>query len=95
MALAVLRLYFLLAYDNGPWDVIARMRMRVGVLPYENAPGYLTTNSLAYALMCPSCSTIWYAILMMVGYSFYPAATIYAATILALSMLAVMLRKLV
>lgn len=89
LALAALRLYYLFAHENGPFNIFVRLRLLVGVIPWNQAPGYLTTNNFAYGLMCASCATLWYGIILTIGYTLYPIYTIPIAFALALSLLAV------
>lgn len=86
LALAVLRLYYLLAYDNGPANVILLFRMRIGV-KYDMGQA-IPTNNFAYALLCEYCATLYYSLIIVTLYTLYPTPTIVFSSILALSMVA-------
>lgn len=91
LALAALRLYYLFAHDNGPFNMFVRLRDKIGVIPWNESPGYLTTNNFAYGLMCPSCATIWWGIILTAGYVLYPIYTLPIAFALAISALAILI----
>lgn len=93
LVLAVLRLYYLFATDNGPGNVLLNLRMKVGI-KYDHELGALPTNNFAFVLLCPMCSTLWYGLFLGVLYTLYPGYTIAGARVLALSMAAIILMNL-
>jgi hypothetical protein len=46
-ALCVFRLAYMLAYEDGPWDVLYRIRLRLG------------HSTLGNLMDCPGCSSVW------------------------------------
>jgi hypothetical protein len=47
VALCVFRLAYMLAYEDGPWDVLYRIRKRLG------------NSTLGNLMDCPDCSSLW------------------------------------
>lgn len=87
LSLAVLRLYFLLAYDNGPGNVLAKFRLAIGVR-YEKGQS-IATNGLSYWVLCEYCAPMLYSLVIMLLYTFYPIYTLIIASVLALSMVTI------
>ena len=90
---ATWRLSALLAYEDGPGRVFARVRERLGVaydphgLPYG-------TNWLAKGVVCPWCNSVWFGAFWAVAYWLLPGV-VWLALPLALSAGAIIVQELV
>ena len=64
--LACWRVSLLLTQETGPWEILARLRDRVGVHynEYHECEG---TNELAKALCCVYCTSVWVSVILTVG----------------------------
>lgn len=59
LALATWRLTSLLVWEDGPFEVFARLRRRLGVRYDESSVAY-GTNWLAKGVVCPACVSVWF-----------------------------------
>lgn len=94
LALATWRLALLLVEEEGPRDIIGKLRVKLGVR-YDNYSVAFGTNVVAEALVCVWCMSIWVGLAVSVLYFTVPTATLYAAFPLALSAAAVLCHEFV
>ena len=71
LALATWRMASLLSNEDGPWDMLAKLRHLVGVRPDERGVPY-GTNTLAKGILCGWCSSVWIGLLWAVLYYLWP-----------------------
>jgi len=87
LSLAVFRLSMLLIYDNGPFNMFQRLRIRVGILYYDN--GDMIEGEIykgwAGLLSCVWCLSFWWGLLLVLLHWAFPAYTILFSTPFALS----------
>ena len=60
ISLAVWRISSLLAREDGPFDVLARIRAFVGV-EYDAESEMFGTNGFAKGLICVWCNSVWFS----------------------------------
>lgn len=84
MGLATWRMTSLMVSEDGPWDMLARMRSWVGVC-YDDHSEACGRNVIAQALTCEWCFSVWVASIFLAGYIFAHSIMMIAAYILALS----------
>lgn len=58
LALATWRLTSLLWTEDGPYEVFARLRQRIGVY-YDDESKRQGKNEIAKAFNCPDCLSVW------------------------------------
>lgn len=90
LALAVWRLATLFANEDGPFDVLAKIRGIVGV--QSKSGGRHGTNVVAKALICVWCSSVWFAFGLCVLFYAFPQ-TIALFLLFALSAVAAILEE--
>ena len=96
LSLAVFRLSMLLIYDNGPFDVFQRLRIRVGILYYDNGDmDEKEYKGWAGLLSCVWCASIWLGLLLALSYWAFPTYTLFFSMPLALSSMAGMYERIV
>lgn len=91
LALATWRLSSLLACEEGPADILAKLRLRLGVKFDKESKPY-GTNSLSKGVLCPWCSSIWFGAAWALLWCAWPQAWLLALP-LALSAGAIMVEK--
>lgn len=71
LILATWRLTSLLVWEDGPFEAFAHLRYFLGVRydDYNNAYG---TNWFAKGVICPSCASVWFGIVLGIAYMLYP-----------------------
>lgn len=67
LAFATWRLTSLLVWEDGPFEVFAKLRHRLGVRYDETSMAY-GTNWFAKGVICPACASVWFGILWGVAY---------------------------
>ncbi len=85
-ALATWRIASLLATEQGPWDMFGKIRATLGV--YYHAEGSLmpyADNVFGKAVICVWCSSVWIALLFVIGGRIAPKPTFLVALPLAIS----------
>lgn len=91
LALATWRLTSLLVWEDGPFEVFARLRHRLGVR-YDEASQMYGSNWFAKGVVCPACASVWFGALWAVAY-FLWADVVWLALPLALSAGAIALER--
>ena len=71
LALATWRLTSLLVWEDGPFEVFARIRHVLGVRYDEGNVPY-GENWLAKGVVCPACTSVWFGIFWAVAYLLWP-----------------------
>lgn len=94
LGLGTWRLTSLLVEEDGPWDIFARLRHRVGVRYSENSQPF-GKNVIAEAFTCMWCASVWTAAVCSLGYLISPSLTRLLLFPLALSALCVGIERLV
>jgi len=61
MALATWRLMTLLMYEEGPWQLLTRLRGRLGILHDDDGPMAWPTSMPGAIFRCSSCMGLWMA----------------------------------
>lgn len=89
-ALAVYRLSVMVAYEDGPADVFARLRGRVSAATWDGNPETWGMHWAARGLACPLCVSFWLAWLVALALPWQGLAW-YVLTALALSGVTVLL----
>jgi len=64
VTLALWRVCRLLVYEDGPFFIIQRIRLRLGVI--EEDDGITATNVIGLLITCPLCLSFWLAPLFIV-----------------------------
>lgn len=67
LALATWRLTSLLVWEDGPFEVFARLRHRLGVRYNESNVAY-GTNWFAKGVVCPACASVWFGFGWAIAY---------------------------
>lgn len=71
LALAAWRLTSLLVWEDGPFEVFARLRYRLGVRFDDQSVAY-GTNWFAKGVVCPACASVWFGTLWAAAYWLWP-----------------------
>lgn len=66
-ALATWRVTSLLVWENGPFEVFAKLRHGLGVRYDESSVAY-GTNWFAKGVVCPACASVWFGIGWAIAY---------------------------
>jgi hypothetical protein len=93
LALATWRLTSLLVWEDGPFEVFAKLRYRLGVR-YDDLSQAYGTNWLAKGVVCPACASVWFGTFWAIAYLLWPQ-TWWAALPFALSAGAILVESLV
>lgn len=93
LGLATWRLTSLLVNEEGPWDMLARIRHWLGVR-YDQQSNAYGLNMVARALTCVWCASMWVAAFWVCLYLIFPMAK-WIAMPFALSAAAIMIERLV
>lgn len=91
LGLATWRVTSLLVWEDGPFEVFARLRYRLGVRYDEHSVAY-GTNWFAKGVICPACASVWFGILWGVAYLLWHPAVFFALP-LALSAMSIALER--
>jgi hypothetical protein len=91
LALATWRLTSLLVWEDGPFEVFAKLRHRLGVR-YNNMNMAYGTNWLAKGVVCPACASVWFGFFWAVLYLLWQPAWMLALPF-ALSALAIVIER--
>lgn len=94
LMLATWRLTSLIVKEDGPWNMLARMRSLIGVRFNERSQPY-GINIIAEAATCLWCASIWVGVAFSLGYLTFPKPTLLVGFPLALSAAALVLQRLV
>lgn len=70
LAFATWRLTSLLVWEDGPFEVFAKLRCRLGVRYDEHSVAY-GSNWFAKGVVCPACASVWFGIMWAIAYSFW------------------------
>lgn len=93
LALATWRLTSLLVWEDGPFEVFAKLRHRLGVRYSESNTAY-GMNWFAKGVICPACASVWFGMLWGIAYILYQPTWLVALPF-ALSTVAIMVERLV
>jgi hypothetical protein len=88
------RIACLLARESGPWDILGKMRVLVGVRYDEKSEPYGTTE-LAKAIICVYCSSVWIAAALVGVYVISPEVSLAVSLPFAISGGVILLEELV
>ena len=91
LALATWRMTSLLVWEDGPFEVFARIRHLLGVR-YDNANQVYGANWLAKGVICPACASVWFGALWAIAYMLW-RDSFWVAMPLALSAAAIALER--
>jgi len=91
LALATWRIASLLVHEDGPWNIFARLRRRVGLVNDVEIPD----GFLPGVLSCVWCASIWVGAAWTLLYFLIPTAVEWLALPFALSTLAIGVERLV
>lgn len=69
LALATWRLTSLLVWEDGPFEVFAKLRRLLGVR-YDEMSNAYGSNWLAKGVVCPACASVWFGFMWAVAYMF-------------------------
>jgi len=94
LMLATWRMTSLVVKEDGPWNILARLRRLIGVrFDAQSAPYGL--NIIAEGLTCMWCTSVWVGAAFSLGYLTFPAPTLLVGFPLALSAAALILQRVV
>ena len=91
LVLATWRLTSLLVWEDGPFEMFARLRHLLGVRYDESSLAY-GTNRFAKGVVCPACASVWFGTLWGIAYLLWNP-TWYIALPLALSAGAIIVER--
>lgn len=91
LALATWRLTSLLVWEDGPFEMFARLRHRLGVRYDEHSVAY-GTNWFAKGVVCPACASVWFGTLFAIAYWLW-CPIVWLALPLALSTASIALER--
>jgi hypothetical protein len=77
VALATWRLSHLLVYEDGPNDLVAKLRGSLGVVERERANGpplHTAETTIGKLFTCPLCLSVWVAPVFSLAWLTLPAA---------------------
>jgi hypothetical protein len=94
LGLATWRLTSLVVKEDGPWNLLARLRHLIGVR-FDAASQPYGLNIVAEALTCMWCSSVWVGVAFSLSYLTFPEPTRLVGFPLALSAAALVLQRLV
>jgi hypothetical protein len=92
LALATWRMTSLLVWEDGPFEMFARIRHVLGVRYDETNMAY-GSNWFAKGVVCPACASVWFGTLWAVAYWLWPDVW-WLALPLALSAGAILMERL-
>ena len=92
LGLAVWRVSSLLVNEEGPWELFARLRHRLGVR-YDVRSKPIGTTMVSKALTCVWCTSVWVGTGGGVFYLLAPRLTMALCLPLALSAVAILVNK--
>ena len=96
LSLAVYRISALFVYDDGPFDLFQRLRLKVGILYYDS--GEIIEESYkgwAKLFSCIWCMSVWLGFFLALCYFFYPLYTTSLSMPFALSAMAMIVERFV
>jgi len=89
LALATFRLSSLIASENGPFDILLRLRIMLG-MNYDSHGTPYANNGFIEGFMCMWCNSVWIGLGVAVGFYFAPGVVFWALMPFALSSVAVL-----
>lgn len=92
LGLATWRISSLLVNEDGPWDLLGRLRDTLGV-SYNEFSEPEGSNVLSRMLTCVWCISPWVAGLVYLSWVWIPTTTLAITTVLALSGFAIIVEK--
>jgi hypothetical protein len=94
IGLATWRLTSLIVNEDGPFELLSKLRHALGVRYDEHSEVY-GTNVIANALTCVWCASLWVAVFWAVLFLSYPKISLIIALPFALSAIAIMIERLI
>ena len=94
LMLATWRMTSLVVKEDGPWNLLARLRHLIGVRFDEQSAPY-GLNVLAEGLTCVWCTSVWVGVALSLAFLTFPALTRLVGLPLALSAAALILQRVV
>ncbi len=88
LGLATWRIANLLVNEDGPWDILLKLRYAAGTRYDQQSQPY-PTNVFSGLLICVWCLSPWVGGIFTLGYLFNPTVTIWISLPFALSAMAV------
>lgn len=92
LVVAAWRLSCLIIYEDGPFDMLAKLRDLAGV-HYDEYGTIVGEGFFGSLLTCIYCLSVWVAVLIVILYSVAPIPTLYVASVFAISGGVVLLDK--
>lgn len=92
LALAVWRVSSLIVYEEGPWDVLCKVRHLLGVR-YDALSKPYGLNVVGKALCCMWCTSVWVGIAFVLVFLAFPSPSLMVSFPLGLSALAILFNK--
>lgn len=94
LGLATWRLTSLLVNEEGPWDIFARLRRKLGVRYNERSVAY-GTNLWSDLLLCTWCASVWTGASISLAYLISRPIAVTLCFPLALSSVAMLMDRMV
>lgn len=91
LVMATWRLTSLLVWEDGPFDMFAKLRQFLGVRYDETSQPY-GSNWLAKGVLCPACASVWFGIFWAAMYLLWQDS-VWIALPLALSAGAIVMER--
>lgn len=92
LALATFRIVHLTVHEDGPLNILAKLRQWAGVRQDEHGSQY-GVNNFATGLICLYCNSIWTGAALALAHYLWPEIVLLAALPLALSAAVVLLDR--
>jgi hypothetical protein len=92
LGLATWRISSLLVNEDGPWDLLGRLRDTLGV-SYDELSRPVGENVIARALTCVWCVSPYLALAFYLAYQLIPGPTMVLGWILAISSIAIIVEE--
>lgn len=92
LGLATWRISSLLVNEDGPWDLLGRLRDMLGVT-YDEHSLPVGSNVIAKLFTCVWCISPWVAGSVYLSWVWIPTTTLAIMTVLALSTFAVLIER--
>lgn len=94
LSLATWRLTSLVVKEDGPWNILARLRHRVGVRYNENSTAF-GLNVVGAAFACTWCASVWVGAAVCILYLLLRTTALVVCLPLALSAAALIVERMV
>lgn len=94
LGLATWRLTSLLVNEEGPWNILGKLRHTIGIR-YDERSEKIATNVIASLVLCVWCSSVWIASFLVVAYLLFPMPTFIVSVICSASTVAILIERMV